>query len=795
MKHGYTFGVLICLAVLISGQAFAAGPVYVRAAANPELAPGYIQRGADFTIDYYMEQASGEDALGLSVTFKYHSPDLSISNVSHRDLGGDLGEPSILMLNGMESTGGFWNIMNALNMHDWDGVLPDTFNYTTIGIPVGGPAGWPAGPEELYFQVGMNIAEEGYFCIDSINLFIGTYDWAWGGAQQPEFNGPYCWNVVDNLPAEIGVDPDNMNFTGVAFGAPISPKTLQVSNEGFGDLEWTATWNSSWLDVAPSSAITGGAPTTVQVSVNTTGLGVGEYRDTIVVSDPMAVNDPVRVPVLLTLTDPPPTIGLSENIFNFNAIADGANPDDQYLTISNIGMGTLNWTAAHSSSWLSVAPDNGVDEVEVTLSIDITGLTYGIYYDTVVVSDPAATNNPQKAAVRLEVASDLPILAADLQHNIIVVEIPPGSPPNRQFQLYNAGAGSMTFTSITETSPRILLISPTSGTVPQEIDVEFKILHGDPPTEYFDTVWVESPEAVNSPYPVIFEFHIVSDAAEIFPSKDSLYIEYYECWQGYDPLPGLPSFRVYNAGGDEFQFAMSYESDWLHLTPMWGAHGTNINTSFDYEGKELGIYLDSIKIEVDYALNSPYYIPVVMNIVPTPTTPELLLSATSFEMTAQEEKTGKSKIISVYNANPGCMEWDFSEALSWITYTIEDTSAILGEDFPQQSVMHPNAYGLTMGEYNGMAEVSSPDASNSPIPIDLKLWVWRFHGDMDYDGVLNLTDILLMIIYVYHTGTPPIPDLAVGDCNCNGTIDLADILVLIDYIYLDGPPPCGNPYK
>ena len=39
-----------------------------------------------------------------------------------------------------------------------------------------------------------------------------------------------------------------------------------------------------------------------------------------------------------------PIIELSQTSFNFTAEENGPNPDDQTLTITNIGAGTLDWT-------------------------------------------------------------------------------------------------------------------------------------------------------------------------------------------------------------------------------------------------------------------------------------------------------------------------------------------------------------------------------------------------------------------------------------------------------------------
>jgi hypothetical protein len=64
------------------------------------------------------------------------------------------------------------------------------------------------------------------------------------------------------------------------------------------------------------------------------------------------------------------------------------------------------------------------------------------------------------------------------------------------------------------------------------------------------------------------------------------------------------------------------------------------------------------------------------------------------------------------------------------------------------------------------------------------------HGDANGDQMLDLTDVLFLISYLYKNGYPPTP-LDAGDANCDGLVDLTDVLYLISYLYKGGPtPPC-----
>jgi hypothetical protein len=101
-----------------------------------------------------------------------------------------------------------------------------------------------------------------------------------------------------------------------------------------------------------------------------------------------------------------PVIGLPAVDFGFIAPDGGPNPADQALSISNNGVGTLNWEITEGCGWLSAEPNSGSSTGEtddVTLSVDISGLTHGTYNCQLAVSDPCAMNSPQTAAVTLHI--------------------------------------------------------------------------------------------------------------------------------------------------------------------------------------------------------------------------------------------------------------------------------------------------------------------------------------------------------------------------------------------------------
>ena len=64
-------------------------------------------------------------------------------------------------------------------------------------------------------------------------------------------------------------------------------------------------------------------------------------------------------------------------------------------------------------------------------------------------------------------------------------------------------------------------------------------------------------------------------------------------------------------------------------------------------------------------------------------------------------------------------------------------------------------------------------------------------GDVNKDGVVNVTDVVYLINYLFIGGPPPIPILQVGDVNQDGVVNVTDVVYLINHLFIGGPAPCS----
>jgi len=61
-------------------------------------------------------------------------------------------------------------------------------------------------------------------------------------------------------------------------------------------------------------------------------------------------------------------------------------------------------------------------------------------------------------------------------------------------------------------------------------------------------------------------------------------------------------------------------------------------------------------------------------------------------------------------------------------------------------------------------------------------------GDANGDQVINVTDVIYMMNYLFRHGLPPVSFIS-GDANCDGDLGILDVVLLINYLYKEGITP------
>ena len=587
--------------------------------------------------------------------------------------------------------------------------------------------------------------------------------------------------VGEGIPPQptIELSPDSFAFEATIGDPNPQPQVLNITNVGEGDLFWNASWDAGWLNVSPSSGI---APSNPGVYVNLAGLSAGVYTDSIMVSDPNATNDPQYATVTFTVNEPLPEIELVPDEFYFLALQDSANPDIQTLVVNDVGGGTLSWTATNSSMWLSLSAYSGGPGDAVDLMVDITGLTFGTYYDTIVVSDPNATNSPQYAEVVLEVISAFPVLEVEPLSYQVGGSITQ-NPYDRILKIINGGGGSLNF-DITATNEWISFQPSTGSTMGvEEVVVSFETI-GMNQGFHYDTIVVTSTNGTGGPYEIPVQLWVMQWPPELEVIGDQLSFSGVQC-QNIPPIPSQ-TFEIQNNGIESLDWTLEWDADWLIPDPSSGPNNALVEVSVDESGLAPGTYTDTIKVVSTWSLTPPDYVEVSFT-VNSPTDPtELAVSVDSlaFIFLAGDVGLTVNPTLIINNAVSGCMDWYITDPYPWMTFEPDS-----GTNFQEVNTNVVGA-GLPLGITPGEFVIHAPGSVNDSVVVEFNVYIAQF-GDANCDGNIDVTDAVYVIYYAFAAGYPkPIPREWAGDCNCDRMVDVSDAVYILNYSFGGGPTPC-----
>ena len=109
------------------------------------------------------------------------------------------------------------------------------------------------------------------------------------------------------------------------------------------------------------------------------------------------------VNIMTAAAAPLPSISLSASQASFSYTLGGSAPAAQTVNIANAGGGSLVWSAASNSAWLTVSPNSGVGAGTLTLGINPAGLNAQTYNGAITITAAGAANSPQTITVTLMV--------------------------------------------------------------------------------------------------------------------------------------------------------------------------------------------------------------------------------------------------------------------------------------------------------------------------------------------------------------------------------------------------------
>ena len=210
-----------------------------------------------------------------------------------------------------------------------------------------------------------------------------------------------------------------------------------------------------------------------------------------------------------------PVLNLSTSNLSFSA-ATGGSPASQTVTVSNLGAGSLAWTAQSNQPWLAVSPASGTDSAALTLAVNASGLAAGNYTGTVTVAAAGATGSPKTINVTLSVTAVVaPVLAASPLALNFSATSGAANPAGQAVNISNGNGGSLNWTAAKGQS--WLTLSAASGAAPGSLSVGVNI-SGMTAGTYTDNITLASAGASGSPLTVRVTLVVAAGGGTIPPS-------------------------------------------------------------------------------------------------------------------------------------------------------------------------------------------------------------------------------------------------------------------------------------
>jgi hypothetical protein len=501
----------------------------------------------------------------------------------------------------------------------------------------------------------------------------------------------------------LTVTPSQVRDSAIA-GSSSRLVNLQITNNGTGGaIAWTAVKDSAWIGLSASS---GNTPATLTISLNPMGKAAGTYQGTVTVTAAGAAGSPAQIAVTFVIQQPvlvvtPPAVSRS------TYVGSGASFYDT-LRIANGGTGPLTWTAAKApdTTWLVVGKATGGAPDQIPLTINSTGLTAGVYRDTVVVTATGAAGSPAKILITLTV--NQPVLAVSPTTVQDSANVSTTAARTTTLRLTNAGSGTLSWTA-TKTAPWVAL-SKTSGGAPDSVQVTLSPASLPAGTQR-DTIVFTSPEANNSPIKVPVRFDILQPALSVTPATlaDSAI-------QG-DTTSRVKSLTVANTGRGILAWSATRDSAWITLSPSSAPAPGTLTVTLHPGGQPVGTYNGKVVVTSANATGSPVTIPVTLTIKPPPI---LSVSPSSYSDSAFQGSTlAHAFSLRVNNTGPGALTWTATKDTTWLTLS----KAAGGAPPLDSTVVTLTPGSLAVATHTGTVTVTAPGAAGSPatVPISFKI--------------------------------------------------------------------------
>lgn len=416
---------------------------------------------------------------------------------------------------------------------------------------------------------------------------------------------------IDALSQVLCGDGSTKPAAGCGAGTPLqyAAQTSAGTQSGLAD---TASWDFDWTP--PATDVGNVTFYLVGLAANNNGGPSG---------DDVMVNTFTLTPVAAPAN---PTLTLSPTSLAF-ASTGGVAPPTQTFRATSSGSAlsfTLSASTTSGGSWLAAAPSGGTTPLDISVSVNPTGLAAGTYAGSVTVTSAGASNSPQTVGVTLTV-SDATTPTISASPTMLSFALAGGSQAATQNLQVNGAPSGLAFTASAGTTSGgdWLSVSPLSGSVPATLAVVANPGSLSPGT--YQGAITLSASTSNSPVTVPVTLLVTNSALTATPTSLS-----------FNSLAGgavNPQNVNVGSSGSMLSFDASATTNsggnWLTVTPASGTTPGTLSVAANPTGLAAGTYLGTVLVTSGGASNSPLSIPVTLVVgaqTPPPSTSDLKFS-------------------------------------------------------------------------------------------------------------------------------------------------------------------------
>jgi len=518
-------------------------------------------------------------------------------------------------------------------------------------------------------------------------------------------------------------------FAGLA---PADQQVQVTTSGGSGTVGFTASSDSSWLSVNPTSGTASSTATTLTIHVNPQSLQVGNYTGVITVHPTNGDQYSETISVTLTVGSASQLYaGPSQLLFSYEL---GLNtPLPQLVQVTSLGQpATFTLTTSTSNcgtGWLGVTPSSLTTPATLSVSVVTSGMVAGTCSGNVVISYNNGTGTTTLSVpVTVNVSNNgTPLLSVGFPQttNGFGLEIVQqnASPINRIISLTSTDTTQVSFAVNTFSSPTTWLFAAAQGTTtPQTLTVQINP-SGLAPGTYNGTLQIFSnglpSGALNMPITLIVNSSVTVAVA---PSTLS-----FTQPQGSNVPLAAQTITLTSSGGSGASFTANPTTNqggsWLKVSSSSGSIGssTSITASVDpavASTLSLGTYTGQISFAFQNAATVSATVQVSLTITQAQTVNPPTPSSLSFAWTVGSAAP-PSQTLSVTSTG-GPVQISVGTVSTGWTLTATPTSGAT----PQTITVTASTQGITAAaNLTGTVTISAPGVLANPIQVPVTFTV------------------------------------------------------------------------